>query len=264
MIRSTISYRTLRGACGIVFFAAAWEAFSRSSIFPEGIVPSLETIVLALLTTIRDGSIIVHIAYTLARVVTGLVIASVLSIPIGVLMGRSWLVERFFKGPLSVLMPIPSLAWVPLFILWFGVGNKTTIFVVAYAAAFPLIYNVWLGVRSIKPLWIRSAIGMGANATFVFWRVVIPASLPFVLTGLRQSFGRAWIAVIGAELLAGTDYGLGRLIFEAKEWLSTDVMLAAIGVIGIVGLATEKLVFEKVDRWTVVRWGMARSADTVD
>lgn len=264
MIRSSTSYRTLRGACGVLFFAVAWEAFSRSGIFPEGIVPNLETIAFSLLTMIGDGSILVHIAYTIARVLIGLAIASIVSIPIGILMGRSWLFERFFKAPLSVLMPVPSLAWVPLFILWFGVGNKTTIFVVAYAAAFPLVYNVWLGVRSINALWIRSAVGMGANATFVFWRVIMPASLPFVLTGLRQSFGRAWIAVIGAELLAGTDYGLGRLIFEAKEWLSTDVMLAAIGVIGIVGLATEKLVFEKVDRGTVVRWGMARSADTTD
>jgi NitT/TauT family transport system permease protein len=177
------------------------------------------------------------------------------------LMGRSWVAERFFKGPLSVLMPVPSLAWVPVFILWFGVGNKTTIFVVAYAAAFPMIYNVWLGVRAVNPLWIRSAVGMGADTKTVFWRVLIPASFPFVLTGLRQSFGRAWIAVIGAELLAGTDYGLGRLIFEAKEWLSTDAMLAAIGVIGLIGLVAEKIVFETIDRHTVIRWGMARSTD---
>src|SRR5262249_14259140 len=150
VITTLLSYRTLRGACGIVFFALVWEMFSRSGIFPEAIVPSLETIALSLVMMIRDGSILVNIAYTVARVLTGLVIASLISIPAGILMGRSWLIERFCKGPLSVLMPIPSLAWVPLFILWFGVGNKTTIFVVAYAAAFPLIYNVWLGVRSIN------------------------------------------------------------------------------------------------------------------
>ncbi|HZP75073.1 MAG TPA: ABC transporter permease [Pseudolabrys sp.] len=259
-----ISGRTWRGFYGLLVFACAWELFSRSGIFPVGIVPSLETIGLALVIMIRDGSIAVHIAYTVGRVLLGLAIASVVSVPIGIFMGRVWFVERFFKGPLSVLMPVPSLAWVPVFILWFGVGNRTTVLVVAYAAAFPMVYNIWLGVRSIKPLWIRSAIGMGANATTVFLRVVVPASLPFILVGLRQSFGRAWIAVIGAELLAGTDYGLGRLIFEAKEWLSTDVMLAAIGVIGVVGLITEKLVFAKIDRHTIVRWGMAGSADTAN
>jgi NitT/TauT family transport system permease protein len=261
MITSSTAYRSLRGLCGILFFAGAWEAFSRSGIFPEGIVPNLETIGLSFVVMLRDGSIVVHIAYTLERVLIGLAIASVMSVPIGMLMGRSWVAERFFKGPLSVLMPVPSLAWVPVFILWFGVGNKTTIFVVAYAAAFPMIYNVWLGVRAMNPLWIRSAVGMGADTKTVFWRVLIPASFPFVLTGLRQSFGRAWIAVIGAELLAGTDYGLGRLIFEAKEWLSTDAMLAAIGVIGLIGLVAEKIVFETIDRHTVIRWGMARSTD---
>ena len=122
-----------------------------------------------------------------------------------------------------------------------------------------MIYNVWVGVRSIKPVWIRSAVGMGADTRMIFWHVVIPGASSFILTGLRQSFGRAWIAVIGAELLAGTDYGLGRLIFEAKEWLSTDVMLAAIAVIGIIGLVTEKAIFQTIDRRTVVRWGMADS-----
>ena len=237
------------------------KRFHVVEFFPEGIVPNLETIGLSFVVMLRDGSIVVHIAYTLERVLIGLAIASVMSVPIGMLMGRSWVAERFFKGPLSVLMPVPSLAWVPVFILWFGVGNKTTIFVVAYAAAFPMIYNVWLGVRAMNPLWIRSAVGMGADTKTVFWRVLIPASFPFVLTGLRQSFGRAWIAVIGAELLAGTDYGLGRLIFEAKEWLSTDAMLAAIGVIGLIGLVAEKIVFETIDRHTVIRWGMARSTD---
>jgi NitT/TauT family transport system permease protein len=251
----------VRGVTSLVILAAAWEAFSRSGIFPEDITPSLVTIVQSLFVMAADGSIFVHILFTLARVVIGLGIASLISVPLGVMMGRSWIVERFFQGPLSVLMPIPSLAWVPIFILWFGVGNKTTIFVVAYAAAFPMIYNVWLGVRSIKPIWIRSAVGMGADAHMIFWHVVIPGALPFILTGLRQSFGRAWIAVIGAELLAGTDYGLGRLIFESKEWLSTDVMFGVIAIIGMIGLLTEKIILQAIDQHTVVRWGMLKSAE---
>lgn len=250
----------MRGITGLLFVGAAWEAFSYSGIFPQSIVPDILRIAQALWAMILSGVIFLHIAYTLARVISGLMIACAIAIPVGMLMGRSWIAERFFKGPLSVLMPIPSLALVPIFILWFGVGNRTTILVVAYAAAFPMIYNVWVGVRSIRSIWIRSAIGMGADLRMVFRHVVMPGALPFILTGLRQSFGRAWIAVIGAELLAGTDYGLGRLIFEAKEWLSTDVMLGAIAVIGVIGLLAEKIVFEAIDKRTVVRWGMVQSA----
>jgi len=251
--------RIIRGIAGLLCTAAAWEAFSRSGIFPQSIVPDLMSIGQSLWIMTLDGTIFIHIAYTLSRVVMGLTIACVVSIPVGVLMGRSWIAERFFKGPLSALMPIPSLAWVPIFILWFGVGNRTTILVVSYAAAFPMIYNTWVGVRAIRPIWIRSAVGMGADVRMIFWHVVMPGALPFILAGLRQSFGRAWIAVIGAELLAGTDYGLGRLIFEAKEWLSTDVMLGAIGVIGLIGLLAEKAIFEVVDQRTIVRWGMVQS-----
>ncbi len=170
-------------------------------------------------------------------------------------------IERFFIYPLSALMPIPSLAWVPLFILWLGLGNSTTLLVVTYASVFPMIYNVWTGVRSINPIWMRSAIGMGASSRFAFWKVILPASFPFMITGVRLSFGRAWMAVIGAELLAATDWGLGRLVFEAKEWLTIDIMLDTLIIIGLLGLLFEKAVFQMIDRLTVERWGIVKASD---
>jgi NitT/TauT family transport system permease protein len=153
-------------------------------------------------------------------------------------------------------MPIPSLAWVPLFILWLGLGNITTILVIAYAALFPMVYNVWRGVQSINPIWLRAGLSMGSDARTIFWRIIFPGSLPFAITGLRLAYGRAWMAVIGGELLAGTDWGLGRLIFEAKEWLDTGVMMSAIAIIGVIALISERAIFEAIDRRTVVRWGM--------
>jgi NitT/TauT family transport system permease protein len=169
-------------------------------------------------------------------------------------------IENFVMPLLGALMPIPSLAWVPVFILWFGLGNTVTIAVVFYAAIFPMLLNTWTGVRAVNPLWLRAAGAMGADERSLFWKVIIPGASPFIITGLRQSFLRAWIAVVGAEALAASDFGLGWVIFDAKEFLNADVMMASLVVIGFIGFIFERLVFGTIERGTVLRWGMVRAA----
>ena len=157
-------------------------------------------------------------------------------------------------------MPIPSLAWVPVFILWFGLGNSTAIGIVFYAALFPMLLNAWSGVRAVNPLWLRAGSAMGAGERSLFWKVIIPGASPFIITGLRQAFLRAWIAVVGAEMLAASDWGLGWVIFDAKEFLKADVMLASLAVIGLIGFFFERLAFGSLERATVQRWGMVQTA----
>jgi NitT/TauT family transport system permease protein len=100
---------------------------------------------------------------------------------------------------------------------------------------------------------------MGAGTGALFWKVMVPGASPFIITGLRQAFVRAWIAVVGAEMLAASDWGLGWVIFDAKEFLQADRMLASLAVIGLIGLAFERLLFGTLERATVQRWGMVRS-----
>ena len=173
-----------------------------------------------------------HAAMTLYRMLCGFALAIVVGMPLGIMMGRFRPVENFFMPLASALMPIPSLAWVPVFILWFGLGNTVSILIVFYAALFPMMLNAWSGVRSVNQLWLRAAGAMGANENAMFWKVILPGASPFIITGLRQAFLRAWIAVVGAEMLASSDWGLGWVIYDAKEFLNADVMLAALVVIG--------------------------------
>jgi NitT/TauT family transport system permease protein len=200
-----------------------------------------------------------HALSTLYRVLLGLALAIAIALPLGILMGRYRPIEGFFLPLASALMPIPSLAWVPLFILWFGLGNATAIGIVCYAAIFPMLINAWSGVRAVNPIWLRAGSAMGAGERALFWKVIVPGSFPFLLAGLRQAFLRAWIAVVGAEMLAASDWGLGWIIFDAKEFLKTDVMLAALAVIGLIGFTFERLVFGALERLTVERWGMLRA-----
>jgi ABC-type nitrate/sulfonate/bicarbonate transport system permease component len=143
-MRSAFSWiALLRGVGGVVVLLAIWEGFARSGMFSTAMTPPVEAIGQTLWRTLADGSLIENAGATLLRVFIGLSVSFALAVPLGVLMARSWVAERFFQPVISVLMPIPSLAWVPLFVLWVGIGNFATILVVIYASSFPLIYSVW-------------------------------------------------------------------------------------------------------------------------
>ncbi len=250
----------LRAAITLAAAAAVYEAVAHSGYFAPALLPTLPTIAATLVGMIADGTMIEHAAFTLYRVMFGFALAIVVGLPLGILMARFRRIEHFVLPLVSALMPIPSFALVPLFMLWFGIGNLTTILIVFYAATFPMVFNTWSGVRSVNPIWLRAAGAMGANENALFWKVIIPGASPFIITGMRQAFLRAWIAVVGAEMIAASDWGLGWVIFDAKEFLNTDIMLAALIVIGAIGFLFERLVFGSLERATVQRWGMSRAA----
>jgi NitT/TauT family transport system permease protein len=250
----------MRATITIVAAAALYEAIARTGYFPPALMPTLPKVAWALYASLVDGTMIGHAASTLYRVLAGLTLAIAVGLPLGILMARFKPIENFFMPLVGALMPIPSLAWVPIFILWFGLGNTVAILIVFYAAMFPMLLNTWSGVRAVNPLWLRAAGAMGADEHALFWKVIVPGASPFIITGLRQAFLRAWIAVIGAEFLAASDWGLGWVIFDAKEFLNADLMLASLIVIGGIGFLFERLVFGSIEKATVQRWGMVRMA----
>ena len=135
-------------------------------------------------------------------------------------------------------------------------ATAPTILLVGFVSAFPIIFNTWTGVKAVKEIWVRSAQAMGADDRRLFRHVILPGALPYILTGLRLGLAQAWRILVGVEMLAAVPWGLGWMIFGAREFLNTDVMLAGVVVIGVIGLALEKLVFQRLEDYTVVRWGM--------
>ena len=250
----------MRALVSVLIAAALYEAVARSGWFAAALVPTLPAVARTLWSMLADGSMENHALNTLARVFAGLGLAAAGGLVLGFLMARFAAVERFFLPLVSALMPIPSLAWAPVFILWFGLGNTATILIVFYAASFPMLINTWTGARAVNPLWLRAAGSMGAAGPALFWKVIVPGALPFIITGRRLAFQRAWIAVVGAEMLAASAFGLGWVIFDAKEFLNADVMLASLAVIGAIGFLFERWVFASLERVTVLRWGMVRAA----
>src|SRR6516162_9392986 len=220
-----------RTAFPFLVVALLWEVTAHLGIFPRKLFPPLE-----------------EVAAALVRLTAG--------VAIGFAMGRSRRAEDVFLPLVSIGAPIPGLAYAPLFLLWFGLGNTTAVLLVAFVSAFPIVFNTWTGVKAVKDIWVRSAQAMGADNRRLLHHVILPGALPYVLTGLRLGLAQAWRILVGVEMLAAVPWGLGWMIFGAREFLNTDVMLAGVAVIGVIGLALEKLVFQKLERYTVVRWGM--------
>ena len=236
--------------------ATLWQAFAWWGPFPPKLFPGIDKIVSAFVRLMVTGILPVHAFWTLVRLVVGFGLGAALGVAVGMAMGRSRWAEDLLLPIVSVGNPIPGLAYAPLFVIWFGLGDVPAILLVGFAASFPVAVNTWTGVKTVKEIWIRAARSMGAGERQLFRKVVLPGALPYLLTGLRLGLARAWRVLIAVEMLTSVRLGLGWLIFGAREFLNTDVMLAGIAVIGLVGLGLEKLVFERLERFTVVRWGM--------
>jgi NitT/TauT family transport system permease protein len=245
-----------RAALPFLVVALAWEATAHAGIFPRKLFPPLEDVAGALLRLTATGVLPHHVLDTFVRLLAGFALAAAAGVAIGFAMGRSRRAEDVVLPLISIGAPIPGLAYAPLFLLWFGLGNVTAVLLVAVVSAFPIAFNTWAGVKAVKEIWLRSAQAMGADDRRLLHHVILPGALPYMLTGLRLGLAQAWRILVGVEMLAAVPWGLGWMIFGAREFLNTDVMLAGVVVIGAMGLALEKLVFQRLERYTVVRWGM--------
>ncbi len=245
-----------RTAFPFIVVGALWEIVAHLGYFPPRLFPPLEAIVSALVRLTVSGILPHHALDTVIRLLAGFALAAIVGVAIGIAMGRSRRAEDIFLPLVSIGAPIPGIAYAPLFLLWFGLGDKATVILVGFVSAFPIVFNTWTGVKAVKEIWVRSAQAMGADSRRMFRHVILPGALPYIFTGLRLGLAQAWRILVGVEILAAVPWGLGWLIFGAREFLNTDVMLAGIVVIGVIGLALEKLVFQRLEDCTVVRWGM--------
>jgi NitT/TauT family transport system permease protein len=242
-----------------VVVGAIWEIVAWAGVFPRRLFPTLEEVAASFVNLTITGILPHHAVETVARLLTGFALAAILGVTVGVLMGRSRRAEDILLPLVSIGAPIPGLAYAPLFLLWFGLGNISAVLLVGFVSAFPIIFNSWTGVKAVKEIWVRSAQAMGADDRRLFRHVILPGALPYILTGLRLGLAQAWRILVAVEMLAAVPWGLGWLIFGARKFLNTDAMMAGIVVIALIGLALEKFVFEKIENYTVVRWGMISS-----
>ncbi|MET3131556.1 NitT/TauT family transport system permease protein [Oxalobacteraceae bacterium GrIS 1.11] len=175
---------------------------------------------------------------SLSRVIGGFLIGAGLALPLGLLMGSNQFIYKLFDPLLQVLRPIPPLAYIPLAILWFGLGNPPAFFLISIGSFFPVLMNTIAGVRQVDGIYIRAARNLGAGQMTMFRRVILPAATPYILAGARIGMGTAFICVIVAEMIA-VNNGLGFRIQEAREYFWSDKIIAGMLSIGFFGLAID-------------------------
>jgi NitT/TauT family transport system permease protein len=185
-----------------------------------------------------SGELIIDSLGSLYRVVVGFAVGAGLALPLGLAMGTSRIVYAWMNPLVQLLRPIPPIAYIPLSILWFGLGNPPAIFLIALGAFFPVLMNTIAGVRQVDGIYLRAARNLGAGGSTMFLRVILPAAVPYILTGMRIGIGTAFIVVIVSEMIA-VNNGLGFRILEAREYFWSDKIIAGMITIGILGLAID-------------------------
>jgi NitT/TauT family transport system permease protein len=241
----------IRAALVPFVLLAAWEALSRLGVINPLILPAPSQVLARWIEYARSGELHRDALSSLYRVAIGFFIGTALAIPMGLAMGASRTAYAYFNPVLQVLRPIPPIAYVPLAILWFGLGNPPAFFLISLGAFFPVLMNTIAGVRSVDDLYIRAARNLGADRRSLFLRVMVPAAMPHIMTGIRVGFGVAFIVVIVAEMIAVND-GLGYRILEAREYFWSDKIVAGMITIGLLGLGIDALLARVSDY--LLRW----------
>jgi ABC-type nitrate/sulfonate/bicarbonate transport system permease component len=253
--------RIIRGAIGIGAVLVIWQvmavAYNLQQILPPPLAVArtiFDTLTLNYAQRWLYGpNIYVHLAASLVRAILGFTIAAALAIPLGLLVGRARAAREFLDPVIRSLYPIPGIAWIPLAILWFGLGNTAVIFVVVIAEFFPLYFNTEAGARNINPILIDAARCFGAKRLTLFRRVILPASIPYIITGMRIALGGAWRMIVAGEMLA-SETGIGSVLMESRfQFRATDLMMAMV-LISIVGYITERLIVGTLERKTTEKW----------
>jgi NitT/TauT family transport system permease protein len=205
----------------------------------------------------RDGTLWEHIGASLFRVGTGFGLALVIGIPLGLWMGWVSGVYRTLNPIFQMLRPISPIAWIPLAILWFGVGDVSPIFLIFISSVFPMIVQTTSGVHTIERRYLRAAANFGVSRSVLFRRVVIPAVLPEIIVGMRIGIGVAWLVVVAAEMIALRS-GLGYLIMDSRNAGNRyDLVIASMIIIGVIGLLLDGIT-RLLERLKTVKWRYVR------
>ena len=259
VVRSiALGSRERRLLLGLLPFAAIiflWWFVPQVARIPAFRLPPIDSVIGVTVASMEDGSLIRAILDSLNRLLLGFLIGNAIAIPLGIAIAVNRKVSDFFFPTLGFLQSIAGIAWIPLAIIWFGIGDGAVIFVVANTIFFSSIFNTTLGVRSIPPVLFRAMSAHGANRRNLLFDLIIPGALAQILVGLRTSMAFGWRALVAGEMLAGTS-GLGYLTIDAVQWYQTEIVVRGMILIGILWIVIDRTLFKTIETRTAVRWGL--------
>jgi NitT/TauT family transport system permease protein len=252
-----------RALHALVFFgvlALAWELLVRSDVWPRVLVPAPSDMLRYLWRASLDRSLWESSFITMRRLLLGYAFGLLAGLPLGLLNARF----KFMEDTLGVmalgLQTLPSVCWVPLALLWFGQTENAMFFIVIMGTIWSVILATDTGVRNVSPIYVRAARTMGSTGLHTWRTVILPASLPFVVSGMKQGWAFAWRSLMAAEIYVTilTGFGLGHLLHYGRELHAMEQVMAIMLVIILIGLLADKILFSPIERFLHRRWGTAR------
>ncbi|MDR2033831.1 MAG: ABC transporter permease [Helicobacteraceae bacterium] len=214
-------------------------------------MPPPEDVLMTGVEFIKDGTLYQHTKASIIRVLEGFAIALVLALTLGIAIGLSPQVDRLTKAIIQVVQPIPPIAWIPLAILWFGIGEGSKIYIIAIGAFFPILINTIEGIRNIDPKFLELAKVYETSRRRVIARIILPGAAPFIMAGVRLGLSMAWICVVAAELIAA-QAGIGYMLMDGRSLARPDMVILGMLIIGVVGKALDDLlrkITKKAIKW---------------
>ena len=234
-------------AASIIGMIVLWQVVATTFFKPQ-FFPSPPQVLAAAQEMLASGELFEHISISMQRILMGFLIGSAVAAPMGLLMGSVPFVRAIFDPYAQFFRFVPSLAWLTPVVLWFGIGEISKVLIIVYTTVFIVLINTMVGVSHIAPNKLRAAACLGATPLKAFLHVTLPATLPFILTGMRLAMGNSFATVVAAEMIAA-DSGLGYLIFNSRLWMATDKIFVGIVCLGALGLVTDRFF-----RYLVIRF----------
>ena len=243
------------GALPFVAIVVAWAVLPHVIHYPAYMLPPISAVLRFAWESIQDGSLVRNIAASLARLAAGFAIGMAFAIPLGLAIAMNRHIADLFRPLLSFLQAIAGIAWVPLTIIWFGIGNGSVIFVIANTIFFAALYNTVLGVETIPLALHRAVRSHGGRGFKLVTQLLLPGALMQILLGMRTSVAYGWRALVASEMIAGSS-GLGYMTMEAVQWQRVEVIILGMIVIGVLWVIMDRTLFATLERRTIGRWGL--------
>jgi NitT/TauT family transport system permease protein len=253
--------RFLSAAGFFVALILLWQWVFQQKIWSPVLVPSPGQVASYLKSAVEDGSLAHAIFITMRRLLTGYFVGIVGGLPLGLLTAR-WTVFRDTLGITALgLQTLPSVCWVPLALLWFGQTEAAMLFVVVMGTLWSVIIATETGVRNVPPIFRRAALTMGSKRLHIWLKVILPAALPFIVSGMKQGWAFAWRSLMAAEIFVTilTGFGLGQLLHFGREQQAMEQVIGIMVVIVVIGLLVDKIFFSPIEQFLHRRWGTSQA-----
>jgi ABC-type nitrate/sulfonate/bicarbonate transport system permease component len=217
-----------------------WELITRQGWIPAWFLPVPTEVFQTLLDMVISGELLHHAAISLGRAISGYAMAALVGVGLGLLIAWSRIVEDFFDPLIELIRPLSTFALIPIFFLWFGIGNASKIMIIFKSCFFPIVLNTIAGIKGVDKKLIMAARSLGADGRQMWTRVLLPSAMPMIITGMRISTAIAMMALVGVEMLS-SDSGLGFLVIDAQRTFDTERVFAGIVVLALLGFSLDRL-----------------------